>query len=222
MSTPRPQLTIDVVLDLVCPWCFIGFRGLDWAAMALSFEFDLGVRFRPYQLDPTTPVAGRDRESVWQEKFPDSEIRARVVSALHEAMADVGLSFALDRPDRLPNTLDAHRVVRWAGLEGGGREMVAALFEAYWTEGADISRHDVLAAAAETAGLGGADIEARLASDEDRADIAQEMSELRAGGVTGVPTFIVNEKAGFPGALPKAELLAALRQLAEETTGGEG
>jgi predicted DsbA family dithiol-disulfide isomerase len=217
MTTSRKKLTLDIVLDVVCPWCYIGFRGLDWARMALSFDYTLDVRFRPYRLDPECPPEGRDHESTLARKFPDPAVRLASKKALVDAMQDVGLSFDPETPSRLPDTTDSHRLIRWAAEEGLAHEVVAGLFEAYWQHGEDVSRPDVLAQIASAAGLDEDEIRQRLATSEDRDAVRQEAAELRGGGLAGVPGFIINEAAGFEGALPKADLLAAIRQMAEET-----
>lgn len=207
--------------DIVCPWCYIGFRGLDWARMALSFSHDLEIRYRPYRLDPETPPEGRDFHATMASKIPAPEDRQAMTGALRDAMADVGLDFSPEAPSRLPDTTDAHRLVRWAQETGDGHDVLAALFEAYWQYGEDIGEPDVLVQVAVSAGLDEAEIRARLAGDEDRASVREEAAEYRAGGVKGVPAFIVNEQAGFEGALPKAQLLETIKQLAAETTAPE-
>lgn len=216
VSNTRPPLVIDMVSDPVCPWCYVGFRSLGWALMALSFDYDLTVRYRPYRLDPTTPPAGRDRASTLARKFPDPTHREQMKAALEAAMVDAGLNFSTDTPTRLPDTTDAHRLIRWSHETAQQRDMVGALFEAYWQHGEDLGQHDVLVAATLSLGLDGDEIRARLQSDEDRQEVQQEAQGFRDGGVDGVPTFIINEQTGFAGALPKAKLLEALRQLASE------
>jgi predicted DsbA family dithiol-disulfide isomerase len=218
LETGRPPLTIDFVSDPICPWCYIGFRALDWAAMALSFEFDLEVRYRPYRLDPDTPAEGRDRHARIVEKYPDANHRQQMQEALGAAMRDVGLSFDPALPARIPDATDAHRLVRWAHEEGLAREVLGAVFEAYWLHGEDISHPDVLMEAGAAAGLPAAAIGQRLASREDRSDVVEEAAAFRQGGVRGIPAFIVNEETGFEGALPKDELLAALRTLGREAS----
>lgn len=215
-DSPR-LLVIDMVSDLVCPWCYIGFRGLDWAKMALSFNYQVDIRYRPYRLDPETPPEGRDRRTTLERKFPDPVQRAEMDMALKNAMGDVGLDFSVDRPQRLPDTTDAHRLIRWAQEAGLGHDMKAALFEAYWQHGEDIGERDVLVQVASVAELDPEEVCARLATTDDREAVRQEAAEMRRGGINGVPGFIVNELAGFEGALPKAELLENIRILAEET-----
>ena len=217
MPSHREPLVIDLVSDFVCPWCYIGFRALDWAKMALSFQYTLNVRYRPYRLDPGISPEGRDRKATLEAKFPDISQRQKIQEALNEAMQDVGLNFDPQLPERLPDTTDAHRLVRWAGEEGLAHEAVAALFDAYWQSGMDISRAEVLNIAADEAGLDGADMVRRLETGEDRDAVRQEAAELRGGGVRGVPAFIINETAGFEGALRKGALIESLRILAAET-----
>ena len=218
MEAPqRPPLLIDMVSDPVCPWCYVGLASLAWARMALSFEYALTVRFRPYRLAPETPPDGMDRTQALAAKFPDPGQRDQMRAALAAAGRDAGLTFDPGTPPRLPDTTDAHRVIRWAHDDGRQAEVKRAVMDAYWQDGRDIGAHDVLAEAAGAAGMDEAEVAARLSTDEDRADVAEEAAAFRAGGVDGVPTFIVNERTGFAGALPKDRLLAALRQLAGET-----
>ena len=217
MDTAKPQLTIDMVSDPVCPWCYIGFKSLGWSLMALSFQAEVTVRYRPYRLSPETPPGGTDRRAALAAKFPDDAQRAAMREALEEAMQDAGVSFDPDTPERLPDTTDAHRVIRWSHEEGLQREVTEAVFEAYWQRGEDIGQRDVLARAAARGGLEEAEVAARLASEEDRTDVAEEAAAFRAGGVSGVPTFIVNEQTGFAGAVPKDKMLEAFRTLAAET-----
>jgi predicted DsbA family dithiol-disulfide isomerase len=210
-------LVIDMVSDPVCPWCYVGWASLGWAAMALSFEHELLIRYRPYRLAPDTPPGGLDREAALAAKYPDPAARAQMREALMEAARSAGVNFNPETPERLPDTTDAHRLIRWAHEENLQREVTGEIFAAYWQRGQDIGRRDVLVEAARRAGLDHGDIEARLATSEDKSDVAEEAAAFRRGGVDGVPTFIVNEEAGFAGALPKDELLAALKQLAAET-----
>ena len=207
-------LTIDMVSDPVCPWCYVGHAALGFALMALSFEGPVALRYRPYRLAPDTPPGGRDRAAALAAKFPDGDQREAMRAALIDAGTSAGVSFDPSAPERLPDTTDAHRVIRWSHEDGHQRDVAGAIFEAYWRRGEDIGGHAVLAAAAARGGMDRAAVLDRLATDEDRADVAEEAAAFRAGGVTGVPTFIVNEAQGFAGALPKDQLLAAIRQLA--------
>jgi predicted DsbA family dithiol-disulfide isomerase len=220
MTEEKPRLIIDMVADPVCPWCYVGKRSLDRAAMALSFSHDVVVRYRPYQLAPETPAEGMDRKKRMEEKFPDPAQRAQMAEALKEAARVAGVNFDPALPGILPNTINALRLLRWAHLEGVHQEVAEALFAEYWQRGQDIADIDVLADIAGKAGMDKDAIAEQLCSDEDRKDILEEADAFRQGGVTGVPTFIVNEQAGFAGALPPDQLLNALRQLASETDAG--
>lgn len=223
MPEPAPQdlpedapLTIDVVSDPVCPWCYVGHAALGFALMALSFEGPVALRYRPYRLAPDTPPGGEDRDAVMARKFPDEAQREAMREALAEAARGAGVSFDPMTPGRLPDTTDAHRVIRWSHEEGQQREVAGAIFEAYWQRGEDIGEHAVLAGAAARGGMDRQAVLDRLGTDEDRDDVAEEAAAFRAGGVSGVPTFIVNEARGFAGALPKDQLLAAIRALVAE------
>ena len=207
-------LVIDVVSDPVCPWCYVGHAALGFALMALSFEGEVALRYRPYRLAPDTPAGGEDRDERMRRKFPDEAQRAVMREALIEAGRQAGVSFDPATPGRLPDTTDAHRVIRWSHEEGLQREVAGAIFEAYWQRGEDIGERAVLAAAAARAGMSADAVRERLETDEDVRDVAEEAQAFREGGVTGVPTFIVNEREGFAGALPKDQLLDAIRQLA--------
>ena len=211
-----------MVSDPVCPWCYVGLASLDWALMALSFERDVALRFRPYRLAPNTPPGGVNRAAAVAAKFPDAQRRGEMRRAIIEAGAAAGVTFDPDTPERLPDTTDAHRVIRWAHEEGVQRKVKRAVMDAYWQRGEDIGDRGVLARVAGQAGMDEDAVTARLGTEEDRTDVAEEAAAFRAGGVDGVPTFIVNEQAGFPGALPKDQLLTALRQLASETAPPEG
>lgn len=216
-SVEKLEFTLDFVSDPICPWCFVGFRALDWAVMALSFSYDVSVRYRPYRLDPDTPREGRDRAATLARKVPDAGQRAAMHEALLSAMQDVGVSFDPNLPQRVVDTTDAHRLIRWAHDGTHAKPVMEGLFEAYWIHGEDLSQTAVLAQIAGDAGLDPEDIADRLATGEDRADVAEEAASFRGGGVDGVPTFIVNEATGFAGALPKAQLLATLQELAQGT-----
>lgn len=213
----RPPLVIDMISDFVCPWCYVGFRALGLARLALSPEFSVTVRYRPYRLDPATPPEGLDRNATLARKFPDPEHRRQIADALYAAQAEVGLRFDPSAPQWLPDTTNAHRLARWAAADGDNSALIEAIFAAYWQGGHDLGVDDLVAIAAAT-GFESEDLAARLESAADRDDLAEEAASYRAGGVTGVPTFIVNEQVGFAGALPPAALVAELRTLAAETS----
>ncbi|MDR4305129.1 DsbA family oxidoreductase [Chelatococcus sambhunathii] len=211
-------LTIDVFADPVCPWCWIGKRRLE-AALASRPDVDAVVRYLPFQLDPSIPPEGLDRQEYLTAKFEDEER----IRAMHDQLAaigrDEGIAFLFSEIERSPNTLDAHRAIRWAAEEGPAAQgaLIERLFEVYFTEGEDISDLDVIGRAADDVGLDWETLRDRLDSDEDVEEIKEEVQRARAIGVTGVPCFILAGKLVVTGAHPGEVLAEAIdRALGDE------
>jgi predicted DsbA family dithiol-disulfide isomerase len=218
----RQSLTIDVVSDVVCPWCYLGQKRLD-SAIAAAPDVDVSVTWRPFQLDPTIPPQGMDRKAYMRAKFGD-EARLRDAHARLEALGDAeGINYAFDAITVSPNTLDAHRVIRWTGANSPEvqNKLVRRLFKLYFEEGADIGDHTVLAEAAGEAGMDRAVVETLLASDADRDAVAQEAATASRMGVTGVPCFLFEGKYAVMGAQDTATLADAIRQIAAAKARGE-
>lgn len=209
------SLHLDVVIDVVCPWCFLGKRRLD-AAMADVPEIDFAVRYRPFQLDGTIPPEGKDRQAYLVDKFRDP---ARIEAAhahLVELGKAVGIDFRFDLIKVAPNTFDAHRLLRWAQAEGKGDAMVERLYALFFTEGADLSKTETLAGAARDVGMDGDAVARDLASARDRSSIEEEIDFSHRIGITGVPCTIVASKYAISGAQPPEALVDAFRQISEE------
>ena len=220
--TDRQTLTIDVVSDVVCPWCYLGQKRLDHA-IAAAPDIDVAVTWRPFQLDPTIPPEGMDRKAYMRAKFGD-EARLHDAHARLEALgAAEGIDYAFDAITVSPNTLDAHRVIRWAGANGpeAQNKLVRLLFKLYFEEGADIGDRAVLAQAAGEAGMDAAVVEAMLASDADRDAVAEEAATASRMGVTGVPCFLFEGKYAVMGAQDTSTLTDAIRQIAAAKAKGE-
>jgi predicted DsbA family dithiol-disulfide isomerase len=213
MTNARPLL-IDMVSDIVCPWCYVGLQSLSAACRSLTPEYAPRVRFRPFQLNPDTPAEGIDRAAYYAGKFPDAERLVAIRAAIVEAAKVAGFAFDPARPERLPNTLRAHEGLRAAQIMGAGGAFASALYAAYWNEDADLSNPERLADLARAAGLDAGAFLKRLLSGADRDAVRADAEAMRKAGVSGVPTFIVNERQGFSGALPPEELAAALRRAA--------
>ena len=217
MDQPAPSqpVTVDVVSDVVCPWCYLGKRRLEHAIAQVP-EVAVAIHWRPYSLDPTVPPEGEDRAAYIIRKFGS----LAAIDGAHERLIDLGrtegIDYHFERITRAPNTMDAHRVVRWASAAGAGAAMVERLFAAYFSEGRDVGNHDVLGALAGEVGLPGPEISARLASDQDRDAVAAEIENAYRIGVTGVPCFILAGRYGVMGAQPVEALVAAIRQAAGE------
>jgi predicted DsbA family dithiol-disulfide isomerase len=218
----RQTLTIDVVSDVVCPWCYLGQKRLD-NAMAAAADVDIAVTWRPFQLDPTIPPEGMDRKAYMRAKFGD-EARLRDAHARLEALgAAEGIDYAFDAIKVSPNTLDAHRVIRWAGANSpeAQNKLVRRLFKLYFEEGADIGDRAVLARAAGEAGMDAAVVETLLASDADRDAVANEAATASRMGVTGVPCFLFEGKYAVMGAQDVSTLTDAIKQIAAAKARGE-
>lgn len=214
-GAPRMRLIVDIVADPVCPWCYVGLKSFQAARDRLTGKFQILPRFRAYQLNPDTSAAGVDRAAYYEKKFPDENRRAEITLALKAAAAGAGFKFDPAVPTRLPNTLLAHQLIRFAHFDGAQERVAAALYAAYWDQDADIGDAAVLADLGAEAGLDAASVRAELADENSRRTIAAEADDFRRAGVTGVPTFIVNERTGFAGALPPARLADALQQAAQ-------
>lgn len=210
----RPRVLVDIVSDPVCPWCYVGLKSFGIARDWLADEFIILPRIRAYQLNPDTPAEGVDRRAYYAKKFPDEKQRAEMVHQLKAAAAGAGFAFDPLIPTHLPNTLKAHQLIRLAHFDGAQERLAAALYAAYWDEGADIGADEILITIAAEAGLDADNARRDLSNEKSAAEIKAEADAFRQAGVTGVPTFIVNERTGFSGALPPARLAEALRQAA--------
>jgi predicted DsbA family dithiol-disulfide isomerase len=210
MSEADPVLTIDVVSDVVCPWCYLGEKRLE---EALSEEAGpVVVRWRPYQLDPTIPEGGLDRTEYMEKKFGKSGRLQSAHDNLTRLGAEVGVPFAFDRIKRSPNTLDAHRLIRWAGSAGVQAEVADRLFKAYFVEGRDIGDRNVLVEIASECGLDANEVEKLLADGADADGVRQEIEQAQAMGVSGVPFFIFGGRLGVPGAQEPSVLRQAMAE----------
>jgi predicted DsbA family dithiol-disulfide isomerase len=210
MSEANDILTIDIVSDVVCPWCYLGEKRLE---AALQDEIGpVEVRWRPYQLDPTIPEGGLDRAEYMEKKFGKSGRLQSVHDNLTRLGAEVGLPFAFDKIMRSPNTLDAHRLIRWAGSAGVQAEVVDRLFKAFFVEGRDIGDRAVLVEVAGECGLDPSQVERLLADGADADLVRQEIEQAQSMGVSGVPFFIFGGRIGVPGAQEPSVLRQALAQ----------
>jgi predicted DsbA family dithiol-disulfide isomerase len=213
MSEANEVLTIDVVSDVVCPWCYLGEKRLE-AALAEE-SGPVVVRWRPYQLDPTIPQGGVDRGEYMAKKFGKSGRLQSIHDNLARLGAEVGVPFAFDRIERSPNTLDAHRLIRWSASAGVQERVVDRLFKAYFVEGRDIGDRTVLIEIAADCGLDAELVERFLAEDADADLVRQEIEQAQAMGVSGVPFFIFAGRIGVPGAQEPSVLRQAMTQARE-------
>ncbi len=210
---------IDVISDVVCPWCFIGKRNLERALetwRAKHPDESPTVRWHPFQLNPQLPDGGVPRRQYLENKFggPEraKEIYARVIAAGKRA----GIEFAFDAIQVQPNTIDAHRLMHYAAEGGKQDEMAEAIFRRYFLEGADLSNKQILADIAQQAGMDRDEAAAYLASQADRELVEEQDRRARAIGVEGVPFFIFNQRLALSGAQPPEVLVEAMEKAREE------
>jgi len=214
MSTLKP-LTIDIVSDVVCPWCYIGKRRIE-NALALVPDVPVEVHFRPFFLNTWVPREGISREDYLTTKFGSVDaykgIAGRVVAAANEE----GLVYRPDLVKRQPNTTDCHRLIHWAEAQGNAAEMKQRLMELYFRDGGDLTDRDVLVQAAADVGLDADDVRRRLATDEDVALVSGQAQEASDKGISGVPTYVFAQKYAVSGAQPPDLLARAIRQVSAE------
>jgi len=213
-----PAMTIDIVSDVVCPWCYIGKRRLEAALAGRAGTPQ--IRWHPFQLNPDIPPGGSDRRRYLEEKFGGAERAREIYARVEAAGREVGIPFDFQRIERQPNTVDAHRLVAWTQTHTADRTnaLVERLFEAYFTEGADIGDIEVLVRLAAEAGVDSTAARSHLASDTGRAEIAASDERSKAMGISGVPFFIFNRRLAVSGAQPPAILREALAQAENPTS----
>ncbi len=219
MSQQQP-VRIDVVSDVVCPWCFIGKHRLE-KALALTPDIPVEVHWRPYFLNDWIPREGISREQYLTTKFGSVERYKGIAQRVGAAAAEEGLVYAADKMKRQPNTLDCHRLIRWAEGIGKAAEMKQRLMDLYFTEGADLTNHAVLVQAATDVGLDPEDVRAALDSDQDVAQVEQEAQSAKEAGIEGVPCFIFGGKFAVSGAQSPEYLAEAIARAAQAQDAAE-
>ena len=210
-------MQIDVVSDTVCPWCFIGKRRLA-RALELRPEIEFDVRWRPFGLDPTVPREGVDRAQYMRAKFGGGPKVQAMAEAIRAQGAAEGIAFDFARIERRPDTLDSHRLIRWAAAQGLQDTIVERLFAAYFEEGRDIGDPAVLEFLAADAGMDSIQVAELLADDTDRAAVEREAKLASEMGITGVPTFIFANKFVLSGAREPEVLAQVIDKAVEAET----
>jgi predicted DsbA family dithiol-disulfide isomerase len=205
-------LTVDVISDVICPWCYIGKRRLE-KAIALAGRLDVRVRWHPFQLNPQMPREGMSRRAYRTAKFGSWERSLALDAQVMEAGRGEGIDFAFEKQERTPNTLDAHRLIGLADREGLQDAVVEVLFRAYFTEGRDISVRQTLLDVVAQAGLDRRMAASMLDGDDGLDEIRAEEERARRAGVQGVPFFIINGEVAISGAQPPGVFLDAFDRL---------
>jgi len=217
--TAQAPITIDVISDVMCPWCYIGKRRLE-AALRSVPDLPVEVRWHPYQLDETLPPEGKDRTQYLHDKFGGPDRADAVYSQIAEAGAREGIDFAFDRIRVSPNTLDSHRLILWSRADGLQDEVVERLFKAYFIDGEDLTQPETLVRIADEAGMESDLVEQLLETDSDLKKTKQQIGQAHEMGVTGVPFFIIDGRFALSGA-EKPETIAAALAHAQETQTSE-
>ncbi len=213
MSKP---VRIDIVSDVVCPWCFIGKKRLE-DAVAMKPDVAVELHWRPYFLNDWIPREGISREQYLTTKFGGVDRYKGIAQRVAAAAQAEGLTYAMDKIARQPNTLDAHRLIRWAGEIGKAAEMKQTLMDFYFTQGGDLTDRETLVRAASTVGLDAEKVRADLASDKDVAEVEREAEAAKESGIQGVPMFIFDGRFAVSGAQAPETLAEAIERASQQS-----
>ncbi|WP_299555008.1 DsbA family oxidoreductase [uncultured Tateyamaria sp.] len=211
------SIKLDIMSDPICPWCYIGKAHLDRALEAHP-DHPFVIEWHPFQLNPDMPAEGMDRRAYLEGKFGGKEGAVRAYAPVVEHAEKAGLKIDFEGMKRTPNTLDAHRLIHWAGIEGKQTAAVSSLFKAYFVDTRDIGDHDVLADIADSIDMDASVVRRLLASDADRDDIAARDAHSRQMGIGSVPTFVVANQHAVPGAQPPELWAKVISELSEGAT----
>lgn len=208
----RDPIKLDVMSDPICPWCYIGKAHLD-KALAERPDHPFLIEWHPFQLNPDMPAGGMGRRAYLEGKFGGKEAAVRAYAPVVEHAEKAGLNINFEAMQRTPNTLNAHRLIHWSGIEGRQTAAVSALFKAYFVDARDIGDVEVLADIADSIEMDAAVVAKLLQSDEDAQAIRDRDAHSREMGINSVPTFIVGNQHAVPGAQPPSLWLKVIDEL---------
>ena len=213
------EVTIDIVSDVVCPWCYLGKARLEAALKALP-DVSAEIHWRPYQLDPTIPRTGVDQKAYMEAKFGTGPRLAQAQAQLVALGREIGINYDFDAIKVSPNTMDAHRLIGWASQAGPGiqNKVVDHLFKAYFENGEDIGNAKVLSKIASDCGMDVSIIDKLLPTDAEVVGVTGEIDHSHQIGVTGVPCFIIDQKYAVSGAQTPEILVDAIRNATKADT----
>ena len=210
------MIRLDIFSDPICPWCMIGKANLD-RALAAKPDHPFAIEWHPFQLNPDMVAIGVDRAGYLEQRFGSKDKVVQIHLSVQNAAEAAGVDINFETIKRIPNTMNAHRLIHWAGLQGRQTAMVSALFSAYWRQGRDIGDAAVLAEIAGEIGLDAAAITRLLTSDADRDDLAARDKDARKKGVTAVPTFLIAQQYVLSGAQPPELWAHVMDELIEKS-----
>jgi predicted DsbA family dithiol-disulfide isomerase len=209
----KPKIKVDIVSDVVCPWCYIGKRRLERAIDILKDKYDFELEYHPFELNPEMPVEGIDQKKYLTNKFGGEERYQQITTHVTTVAAEEGLKFDFGSQKVSPNTREAHRMIQFAKLEGKQIEAKEAFMKAYFEQGIDLIKKENLIEISVQAGLAKEKIEKLLSTDEGLLEVALAEKELQKLGITGVPFYIINNKYGISGAQPSATFIQAFEEI---------
>ena len=212
----QAPIRLDIFSDPVCPWCYVGKANLD-RALVQRPDHPFQIQWHPFQLNPEMPREGVAKRAYLEEKFGGKARVDAVHERLREAARAAGVDMNPDKPQRMPNTLNAHRLIHWAGIEGVQSPVVTALMRAYWVEGRDIGDLPTLGDIAAENGMDRATTLRLLHSDADADDIQARDQDARRKGVNSVPTFLIAQQYVVSGAQPSETWAGVITELAGRT-----
>ena len=207
-----PGLDLMVIIDVICPWCYVGKRRMEKALTLLGDDARVRLSWLPFELNPGMPKEGMERREYRMRKFGSWERSLQLDAQLAELGVQEGLSFRYDLQTRTPNTFDAHRLIRRAGEGSSQTELVESLFRAYFRQGRDIGNAETLADIAAETGTDRADVLAFLRTDELAHEVRQYEEAAHGAGITGVPAFVANRRPVLTGAHAPEAIAAALKE----------
>jgi predicted DsbA family dithiol-disulfide isomerase len=212
----KPKIKIDIVSDVVCPWCYIGKRRLEKAMNHLKDQYDFKVAYQPFELNPDIPKEGVNQKEYLLKKMGGESRYEQIVNQTTQTAATEGLRFDFRKQQILPNTKEAHRIIHLSKEEGKQAEIKEAFMKAYFEEGIDLSKKENLINVAVKAGLDASKVKSWLDSDVGLAEVEAMEKMNYQRGISGVPFYIVNNKYGVSGAQPSEEFIKMLTQVGAE------
>jgi len=218
----KTKIKVDIVSDVVCPWCYIGKRRIEKAMAELSGQFDFEVAYLPFELNPQTPKEGFNQKEYLVKKFGGEARYNEITKHVASVAAEEGLAFDFSKQHISPNTRDAHRIIRYARQEGKQLAVKEAFMKAYFEEGVDLTKKENLLSVSEKAGLNSEKISHLLDSDEGLAEVIMEENTNHQRGISGVPYYIINNQYGISGAQPTDVFVKALTQIGNEPVASDG
>jgi predicted DsbA family dithiol-disulfide isomerase len=213
----KPKIKVDVVSDVVCPWCYIGKRRLERAIDILKDKYEFEIEYHPFELNPDMPLAGVNQKAHLSTKFGGEEQYAKITTRTTNVAAEEGLNFDFEKQQISPNTRNAHRIIRYAKTEMKQLETKEAFMKAYFENGVDLSKKENLVDVAVKAGLTKENVERLLSGDEGLVEVAHAEKEMQKLGITGVPFYIINNKYGVSGAQPAESFIQIFDDVADKS-----